>query len=156
MQYAIEVTRLAATVVGADGARLAATFFLRTASQHHTGCETLGDRLNDPGTDFLAVETDHGIELVQLQWILYVEHEGTLPEVATRLEVGAERARVRLALTSGETLEGELCYLLPEGRNRLSDLLNTPAERFLLLLGEGVTRYVNRRGVTRLLSLGGA
>ena len=152
MSYAIEVQRVGARLVAWDGKATSARFFLRTASEHHAGPETLLDRLNDPHTQFLACEIDGRVELVRLAWIGFVEVEGELPEVREREEVGACHQAVELILVSGEVLAGELLYLLPPDSSRVSDLLNSPGERFLLLRSAGRTHVVNRDAVARVRS----
>lgn len=150
MSYVLEVNRLPVWLVELDGQRIEARFFLHTVSERRGGPETLEDRLNEPNTHFLPFEIQGEVALIHLHRLAYVEFAGRLPEVEEKERVGACRQAVELDLVFGETLSGELLYELPPGKSRVLDLLNTPAERFLLLVNEGLTRYVNREGLIRV------
>ncbi|HYG62591.1 MAG TPA: hypothetical protein VEL74_08405 [Thermoanaerobaculia bacterium] len=130
---------------------LEASFYLRPGATLGGGWEGLGERLNDPGTRFLACQIDGRVELVHLDALAYVEVTGALPEVARREMVGATRLPAALSLRCGRSLSGEFLAILPPGRRRLSDLLNCHDERFLLLVNPAVTRYVHRDAVARVI-----
>jgi hypothetical protein len=136
-------------IVGTDGRVAQASLFLHAVADRSSRPETIGSRLNDLAVSFLPVRRDERIELVHLAWVAYVAVAGRPLDVAAREEVGARRAAVELDLVGGETLKGELLYELPAGNSRVSDLLNSAGERFLLLLSESETLFVNRAAIVR-------
>ena len=132
-----------------DGRATEGTLYLHIAGGRAAQPETIVDRLNEPGTSFVPLKVDGTIELLHLAWIAYVACPGRPPEVAAREEVGARRERVELELVGGETWRGELLYTLPAGHSRVSDLLNSPGERFLMLLTPSETLFVHRAAIVR-------
>lgn len=148
----VEVTRLPILLVTLGGERFEVEVFLHSGSDLHPGPETLGDRLNHPDGRFLPCECNGRVELFNRGRVAYVEHAGELPETARLDEVGAERVAAEIVLVSGETLTGELLYLLPHERRRVSDLFNRSERSFLLLTGAETTRYVNREAILRVRS----
>jgi hypothetical protein len=149
MSLAVEVRDVPLRIVAFDGRAIAGSFFLHLVGDHGGRPETVGDRLNDPETRFVPVRVEERVELLHLAWIAYVACPGELPEVAEREAVGCRRERVELELAGGARLAGELLYALPPGHARVSDLLNTAGERFLLLLAAGETLFVNRAAIVR-------
>ena len=63
---------------------------------------------------------------------------------------GAVHSDVELELDCGELLSGELIYEAPPGTDRVSDLLNSRAARFLLLVSGQRTLCVRRDAVARI------
>lgn len=145
----LEVSRLPVTVVPVFGGAFEAVFFLRPAGAQGRRLETLADRLEEPGIGFLPVELDGTVEFLQLASIAYVEHEGPLPEMARLDDMGAWRESVEITLGDGHALSGDLVYLLPPERRRVSDLLNDRG-RFVLLVDDTHARYVNRSAIERV------
>jgi hypothetical protein len=148
MSLAVETRVLAVRIVALDSRASEAELFLHTVADRTARPESLDDRLNG-GYAFVPVRVAGRIELLNLDHIAYVACAGESPEVAARLEVGAHREAAELDLVHGETLAGELVYTLPPGHARVSDLLNSPTERFLLLVAAGSTLFVNRAAVVR-------
>lgn len=144
MAFATEVTRLEARLFPKTGEPRDVVFFLRPRSGV---TETLGDRLNDPATRFLAAEIEGATELLYLDWIARLELAAGLPEIELLAQLGAQRDRVAIRLASGLELAGEVYSIMPPGRRRLSDLLNAPDWRFLLLVDEDAAHYVNRDAI---------
>ncbi len=150
MSYAVDIALLPARIVAFDGQETWARIFLHAASERYPRAEVVADRLNDPRLRFLPCEVDGAIELFQLSWVAYVEYEGRLPEVEELERVGAVRQKVTLGLVTREVLVGDLLYVMPEGQSRVSDLLNSPRQRFLLLLTDTHTCYVNIGALVRV------
>jgi hypothetical protein len=150
--YHLEVTRLPVKVAVVGGEPFAGGFFLHRVGDHRPGEETLGERLNRPGTRFLPFEVAGAVELVSLASVAYVEHVGALPEVTAHGELGGRREPVRIRLRSGEELEGELLYLFTGSGARVQDRLNAGSDRFLLLVSGETARYVNVDAVLSLRS----
>jgi hypothetical protein len=85
--------------------------------RHHE-TETLGERLNAQGLQFLPVAAGDKVELLQIDYIADVQLDGTAPEL-DRLEfVGALRKLVTVHLSTGNELRGELVYMMPKERPR--------------------------------------
>lgn len=146
----VAVGRSPVTVVLLDGTRIEVEVFLHEGSDRHPGAETLLERLNNPDERFLPCYREDHEELVHLERVAYVELPGPAPEVEDMDELGADHEAVELLLTSGESLEGELIYLAPSHRRRISDLLNHPDEPFLLLVGPDRSRYLHRAAIVRV------
>jgi hypothetical protein len=138
-----------ARIVPIDGPELEAVFFLRERGAQGRTLETLGERLSEPRATFVPVEVEGVIQFVNLAAIAYVEHFGDLHELARLADMGAWRASVEIALTSGLVLLGDLVYLLPPERRRVTDLLNED-ERFVLLVDDTHCRYINRAAIARV------
>lgn len=150
MSLAITMQEARIRVVAMDGMGAEASLFLHTVGESGYGPQTILRRLNDPQVSFLPVRVGDRVELVNLESIAYLAVEGRPPEVAALEEVCASKARVALVLASGEGLEGDLLYEQPPGQSRVSDLLNNPQDRFLLLVNDGQTRFVRRGAILRV------
>jgi hypothetical protein len=151
MSYAVHVQRRAVRMVAFDGKAAEGELFLQAFGPFGGG-QTLVERLNDPAAVFLPFLARGGLELVNLSWVAYFEVAELTPELQLRLEVGACRERAELELASGETLRGELVYERPPESRRISDLLNSPEERFLLMVAGQRTLYVHRHALVRARS----
>lgn len=150
MDLTIQVERLAATVVDEKGRSSELAFFLHTVSPHLFATETVADRLNDPAVRFLPCETDGRTELIRLSSLSYVEVHGLTPELERLHEIGAVRTEVEVELNCGDSLAGELIYEAPSNTDRVSDLLNSRATRFLLLASGERTLFVRRDAISRV------
>ena len=150
MDLAVQVERVAAAVVDRKGRSSELVFFLHTVSPHLFATETVFERLNDPHSRFLPCEIGGRTELIRLSSLSYVEVHGLAPEVERLDEIGAVRTRVELELDCGDSLAGELVYEAPPTTDRVSDLLNSRATRFLLLICGERTLFVRRDAVARV------
>jgi len=151
MSYAVHVQRQAVRMVTFDGKAADGDLYLQAFGPSGRA-QTLCERLNDPAALFVPFQGRGGLELAHLHWVAYFEVAGLAPEVQQRLDVGACREKVELELVSGETLRGELVYERPPESRRISDLLNAPEERFLLLVAAERTLYVHRQALLRARS----
>lgn len=133
-----------------NGTELRGDLFLHATADEAGRTETVGARLAAEGAHFLPLAADGRVQLIRTNWIAYLEVAGTPPEIAELEEIGASRATVALELVTGETLCGDLLYLPPSGTNRVSDVLNAPGPKFLLLVVGGLTRYVQRDALARV------
>lgn len=152
LDLAVAVEPLPVRVVFTDGRAALASFFLHAASPRHFGRQGVGERLNEPHAHFLPLALGERVELVRVGSLAVVECPPDLPEVAELDELELFRAPAELELASGEVLRGDLRYGLPPGACRVSDLLNAPDARFLLLQTEGAVSFVNRDAVLRVRS----
>jgi hypothetical protein len=142
--------RLPTRVLSVSGEARELDVFLGPALHRHHETETLGERLNAHGLQFLPVAVGDKVELLQVDYIADVQLEGRLPELERLEEIGAARKPVTVHLTTGDALQGELVYVMPSGRPRVSDVLNAPDQQFLLLVQPGCCHYVNRKAVVRV------
>jgi hypothetical protein len=147
----VGVAGITSQIVFRDGKPLTVSFYLRLAGAGMAGRETLGERLNDPGTRFLACKVDERVEILNLSAISLIRVMGALPEIAAQERQGAIRQPARVAMGCGETLRGEFLCVAPSTRVRLSDLLNAPDRRFLLFLAEGRGIYLRREDIVRVV-----
>lgn len=150
MDLTLQVERVAASIVDSRGRTSELTFFLHNVSPHHFATETVFERLNDPETRFLPCEFEKHTELVRLSSLSYVEMHGQAPEIKRLEETGAVRRKVELELDCGDSLAGELIYEAPQTADRVSDLLNSRAPRFLLLVSGERTLFIRRDAIARV------
>ena len=150
MDLTIQVERVAASIVDKKGRAREIVFFLHTVSPHLFATETVADRLNDPDTRFLPCEIEGRTELIRLSSLSYVEVHGLAPEMERLQEIGAVHSDVELELDCGDSLAGEMLYEAPPNTDRVSDLLNSRATRFLLLAIGDRTLFVRRDAVSRV------
>ncbi len=150
MDLTIQVERVAASIVDRKGRSSELVFFLHTVSPHLFATETVADRLNDPETHFLPCEIDNRTELIRLTSLSYVEIHGLAPEIERLQEIGAAHSKVELELDCGDSLAGELVYEAPPTTDRVSDLLNSRATRFLLLISGERTLFVRLGAIARV------
>lgn len=150
MDLTLQVERVAATVVDSRGRSSDLVFFLHTVSPHLFSMETVADRLNEPEARFLPGEVAGRTELVRLSSLSYVEIHGLPPEMQRLEEIGAVHCQVEMELDSGDLLAGELVYEAPPTTDRVSDLLNSRAPRFLLLAIGDRTLFVRRDAIARV------
>jgi hypothetical protein len=149
MSLAVEVRDVPLRIVAFDGRAVAGSLFLHLVGERGRRPERLADRLNDPEVRFVPVRLEGRVELLNLAWVAYVAAPGRLPEIADREAVGCRSAHVELELAGGAELAGDLLYELPAGHARVSDLLNSPGERFLLLVTPDETLFVHRAAIVR-------
>jgi hypothetical protein len=150
MDLTLQVERVAASIVDRQGRASELFFFLHTVSPHLFSTETILDRLNDPATRFLPCEVEGRTELVRLSSLSYVEIDALAPEIVRLKEIGAVRCEVELELDCGRSVTGELIYEAPPTTGRVSDLLNSRADRFLLLASGERTLFVRCATVARV------
>jgi hypothetical protein len=141
---------VATRVVSFSGDTRDVDVFLGPALHRHYETETLGERLNSDGLRFLPVADGEKVELLQLDYIADVQLEGVAPEVERLDGIGAAHKAVTVHLSTGKTIQGELVYVMPKERPRVSDVLNSPTHQFLLLVEPGRCHYVNRKAVVRV------
>lgn len=153
MSLALETREAPVRIVELDGRQTEGALFLHTLGDQESRLETISRRLNDVEATFLPVRVNGGIDLVHLAWVAYVAADGRSGDVGRLEEVGARRAPVTLELAHGETVTGELLYAAPADQSRVSDLLNSGGERFLLLLAPDSTLYVHRAAIRRARAL---
>lgn len=128
-QFWVEKRREAAELTLVTGATIPGSFFLAGSSQLHAGPERVGDLLNqvagffpfESGTETILVNRAHVIKVAL-----------PTPVIEPQLDAGydvATRRTVKVLLTTGETVTGNVVIYRPEGHDRLSDYAHID-ERF--------------------------
>jgi hypothetical protein len=128
-EFRIEKRREAAELTLVTGATVSGVFFLAGSSHLHSGPERVGDVLNFEA-GFFPFEANGETSLINRAHVLKV----ALPPqmIETELDAGynvATRRRVKVLLTTGEVITGQVVVLCPPGHDRLSDYAHLD-ERF--------------------------
>jgi hypothetical protein len=142
--------RVTTRVVSLSGDVRALDVFLGPALHRCSETETLGERLNADGLEFIPVAAGERIELLRRDYIADVQLAGIAPEVERLESIGAGRQPVTLHLSTGQSLRGDLVYVWGKDKPRVSDALNGAGNHFLLLLEPDCSHYVNRKAVVRV------
>lgn len=150
MSYAIDVTRIQIRLRTIQGESFDGAVFVHPIGHADYRPESVGDRLNDPETRFLPCDVDGERQLVRLSSISYVVMAEPTPEVEALEAVGATRATAELWLRSGDRLTGELLYEAERGEERISDMLNRARSRFLMLVDQESTYFVQCDAIDRV------
>jgi hypothetical protein len=128
-EFRVEKRREAAELTLVTGTTVSGSFFLAGSSQLHTGPERVGDVMNfEPG--FFPFESGAGTTLINRAHVLKVMLPARMIEA--ELDAGydvATRRTVKLLLTTGESITGNVVIFRPPPRNRLSDYAHSD-ERF--------------------------
>jgi len=128
-EFRVEKRREAAELTLVTGAKVPGNFFLAGSSQLHSGPERVGDVMNlEAG--FFPFETASETLLVNRAHVLKVALP--TPVIEAQLDAGydvATRRTVKVLLTTGETITGNVVVYRPPGRDRLSDYAHIE-ERF--------------------------
>jgi hypothetical protein len=120
-EFRIEKTRAAASLTLVTGATVSGVFFLAGSSQLHSGPERVGDVLNFE-SGFFPFEAAGETSLINRAHVLKV----ALPPEMIEAELDAaynvaKRRQVKVLLTTGEVINGQVVVMLPPGHDRLSD-----------------------------------
>ncbi len=142
--------RITTRVVSVMGDARNLDVFLGAAQHRQYDTETLSERLNADGLQFLPVAFGEKFELLRLDYIAELQLDGVAPEVELLDSMGAARSAVTVHLSTGGTLKGDMVYVMPRERPRVSDVLNSPENQFFLLVEPGCSHYVNRKAVVRV------
>jgi hypothetical protein len=148
-EFRIEKRQEAAELTLVTGATISGVFFLGDASHLHTGPERVGDLMNvEPG--FFPFGTGLETMLVNRAHVLKV----ALPPqmIEPQLDAGydvAKRLTVRVLLTTGESVTGNVVVFRPAGHERLSDYAQVD-EKFRYLELEDRTLLINSSHIVAL------
>jgi hypothetical protein len=139
----IDVANRSVSVVLASGNRLCGKVFLHLQNELLSGPERVSDALNN-GENFLALETDEGIELLNLDMVISVSVAAE-EEIDPLLTLG-NRRRIWLQTALGEEFTAEIYINLPSDKTRVKDFLNQPS-RFLPILHQDKIIYIARNRI---------
>jgi hypothetical protein len=160
-EYRIPKREITAEVSLLGQPRKVVKLFLGDQAESRSGPEKPSDLLNGSRSFFPAVEPPGRFVLLHRDSVtdLSVAAEIEFPAEESPGGAGAAavaRTLVELVLQDGSKVRGTVQFLMPEGRRRLIDFLNT-AERFLVVRGDGLAHLVNKRRIVRveILEAGG-
>ena len=145
----IAVRRITARVQAIDGAWTDAVFFPHRVGTLGTHWQSLAELLNGVDVSFLPCEIRGATELWNLESIVQVELVEDDRD-AEHIELGPYRQAAGLLLITGEVLNGNLVYEASELNSRISDFMNTHAQRFVLLETDERTVYVRTSAIARV------
>ena len=133
-----------------DEATFEGSLFLHLTAESHDGPETVLDRLNTADRFLvLGVADDNPVVLLNKLQIIRVDVPPEAgPAEAAAPAVDVEHVRVRLI--NGEQLDGTIRVEGPEGRHRLSGLLNAQSA-FLPLQGPVRLHLLQKRFISRII-----
>jgi hypothetical protein len=156
-EYRIPKREISAEVSLLGQPRKVVKLFLGERAESHSGPEKPSDLLNGSRAFFPAVEPPGRFVLLHRDLItdLSVDAEVEFPAEESSGSAEAEavaKVLVELALQDGAKVRGTVQFLMPEGRRRLIDFLNT-ADRFLIVRGNGLARLINKRRIVRVEAL---
>ena len=148
-EFRIEKRREAAEVTLVTGVTIQGVFFLAPSSHLHSGPERVGDVMNIEA-GFFPFERGTETMLVNRAHVLKV----TLPPqmIETQLDASydvARRRTVKLLLTTGEEITGNVVIYRPPGHDRLSDYAVTD-DRFRYVELPDRTVLVNSEHIVAL------
>lgn len=152
MGYEIEVGTRSGRVVDFGGQGRDLELFVHKSGFEGHVFHNIALRLNDPQAAFVPCQAEGSVHLVNLDWVAYIDFKEKLQELKDLLDTGAYRATVQCDLVTGETLIGDFLYEAPIQSPRVSDLVNSSTDRFLLMEIEGGTRFINRRAILEIRS----
>jgi len=116
------------------------TLFLSPFADTHQGRETLHDLLLRKERFLPVLENDDSLLLVQkssIQWIEVLQPEET-EWYYLQMRTGAPKSKILVEFNTGESMEGCIHALTPEGERRVSDVVN---------LSEGFLHLESREGL---------
>jgi len=132
--------------------------FLHEHAETHAGAERPSDLLNGPREFFPAVEPAGKAVFLHRDavTVISVPIESEFPpdgslECHEEAEPAAKMP-VEVVIQGGTVIRGTVSFVLPEGRNRLIDHLNSP-DRFLIVREEGLARLINKRRIVRVTAI---
>jgi hypothetical protein len=155
MDYRIPMNRLEVRLRLSDGTEKRADIFLHTASESHSGPETVDEFLNSARAFIPCLLTETSdpflcnketiVSMAGVEDGAYIlREEGTSPTAIHR---------VRITLSGGVLIEGDLHVFLPTENCRVSDFLNSTESFFPLRVADGRVTYVHRRYVDQVVPL---
>ncbi len=140
-----------------DGRDLEGTMFVPLIGPDG-GPGHLIDRLNEESEEFVALKEDQRVHMIHETRILTVRVDDDEVEERVEKEIeeapSSHRLLVKIHLTSGAEIIGQLSYVQPRDYERLQDYLNT-SRRFLPLRIQNQLLYVNRQQVVSVFALRG-
>ena len=132
--------------------------FLHERAETHAGAERPSDLLNGPREFFPAVEPSGKAVFLHRDavTVISVPAESEFPpEGSTGSGEEPEQAvkmPLEVIIQGGTVIRGAVSFVLPDGRNRLIDYLNSP-DHFLIVREEGLAHLINKRRIVRVTAI---
>jgi hypothetical protein len=152
--YAVPKHRVEAALKLLHGEPLRVLLHLAERAARHSGRERPSDLLNGDGRFFpVTVPADGQVRLVRRKSVVWAavdrEHEEDAQagsQLVSADDPESAVARVTIQFEDGSRAAGDLCWVLPQGRRRVSDFLDAAGTFFPLSEGSSV-RLVNRERI---------
>ncbi|HEV8336662.1 MAG TPA: hypothetical protein VGR67_09615 [Candidatus Polarisedimenticolia bacterium] len=156
-EYRIPKREVAAEVSLLGQPRNVVKLFLGDRAENHSGPEKPSDLLNGSRPFFPAVEPPDRFVLLHRDSVTALSVEAEVEFPAEESSGGAEaeavaKVLVELVLQDWTKVRGTVQFLMPEGRRRLIDFLNT-GDRFLIVRADGLAHLINKRRIVRVEAL---
>jgi hypothetical protein len=153
-EYRIPKREVSAEVSLLGHPRKVVKLFLHERAESHAGPERPSDLLNGPWDFFPAIEPPGKLVLLHRAAVLAisVSAESEFPGEeggGSGDPEGAAIFSVEVILQDGSQVRGTVRFVMPEGRNRLIDFINTQ-DRFLTVRDENLARLINKRRIVRI------
>jgi hypothetical protein len=151
-EFRVEKRREAAELTLVTGDTVSGVFFLAGSSPLHTGPERVGDVMNVE-SGFFPFETGAETMLVNRSHVLKVVLSPQMiePQLDAGYDIATRRA-VRVLLTTGETVTGNVVVFRPSPHDRLSDYTHLN-EQFRYVELEDRTLLINSAHIVALTEL---
>jgi hypothetical protein len=153
--YRIPKQEVSAEVSLLGQPRKVVKLFLHERAEAHSGPERPSDLLNGAGQFFPAIEPPGKLVLLRRDavTVISVAAESEFPAAGAGEEAadppGIVTMSVEVILQDGSRIRGSVRFVMPEGRNRLIDFMNTQ-DRFLTVREESLARLINKRRIVRI------
>lgn len=154
-EYRIPKREVSAEVSLLGHPRKVVKLFLHEQAETHTGPERPSDLLNGPGEFFPAIEPPGKLVLLHRDavMVITVAAENEFPDAPIGVDQpdpeGAAKIPVEVILQDGSPIRGTVRFVMPQGRTRLIDFMNTQ-ERFLTVREDSLARLINKRRIVRI------
>ena len=149
-RHHLDVHTLPVCLIDVDGESREAAFFLHVPGTTFASSGTLGNRLNEPGVEFLPCCYGKRTVLQRLDQIATIELRKIGREILQFEEIGATEQPVDMELVNGDRIVGKLLVEGDEAHRRVSDYLNSVANRFVLVRTKEGATYVNRSAISQV------
>ncbi len=135
--------------------------FLGDQAENHAGFERPSDLLNQGESFFPAADQDGKVMFIHRDAVVRIsvsvddEYGGDQPRDE---ELAPENATVRdveALLEDGTVVRGTMSYVMPEGKNRLQDVLNH-SDRFLTMRAGDMAFILNKSRIVRVSPMNGS
>jgi hypothetical protein len=132
------------------GESIQGNIFLSSQSPLHYGEELVIDLLNDKDPFFpFEIEEPFSIRIINKKNIISV----TTSEDLKSDEVIGKKEKIKIILTDGQQLIGELIINQPEYKSRVLDFFNVNERRFFELFNKSEVYYININHISQVIPL---
>ncbi len=129
--------------------------FLSGQAETHAGYERPSDLLNGADSFLPSTDSKGGFLLIRRDAVVVLSVPAELEQEPGSSGAGddgtvpPEVAQVEITLDNGGTRRGRIEFVMPEGRHRVQDFLNTNG-RFVALRDNGMIHLVNKARIVRV------